>query len=251
MTQVVTLPTRGERILDLLFTDRPALVNRQVVTPPLSAKADHNIVIVNINAHAEITKKIPHTSVQYHKADWDALKQDTKTYATLFLAATFPSIQSMWDDFESNMMNLVKRHVPVKQIKGKKNKPWLTPEVLKCLRHRDRAYRKHKSVNTTQSWQKYKMLQAAAQQKLRQSHWEYTESMLNLDDPTDTAGSERANSKKFWSYIKIKVVVSDLRSPPVSLHFRCDSYKTWRLHCLLLISSRVSAESTSTRIRTC
>ena len=76
LTQVVTESTRGEkRTLDLRLTDRPALVNRQIVTPPLTATADHTIVILDIDAHAYIPKKKPHQTLLYHKVNWDELKK--------------------------------------------------------------------------------------------------------------------------------------------------------------------------------
>ena len=49
LTQVVDQSTRGNNILDLLLTNRPSLVNRLASLPPLSAKADHNCVLLSIN----------------------------------------------------------------------------------------------------------------------------------------------------------------------------------------------------------
>ena len=45
LTQVVDHPTRKDSILDLFLTSNPTLVNRFTTTPPLTAKADHDMTL--------------------------------------------------------------------------------------------------------------------------------------------------------------------------------------------------------------
>ena len=45
LTQVVNIPTRNDKTLDLLFTNAPSPVNRVKGMPPIG-KADHDIVYV-------------------------------------------------------------------------------------------------------------------------------------------------------------------------------------------------------------
>ena len=45
LSQVVKIPTRNDRTLDLLFTNSPSPVNRVKGMPPIG-KADHDIIVV-------------------------------------------------------------------------------------------------------------------------------------------------------------------------------------------------------------
>ena len=167
LSQVITLPTRGERLLDLAFTDRPALISKQILAPPLSSKADHSIIILDMDTKAYVPKQKDRISPQYHKANWEALRADTKKYANDFKEMQFSSTQEMWDDIESSIHKLTKQHIPFKQIKGKRSKPWITPEVKSALRRRDRAHRNWRSSRDTKRFNRYQKLRTSAQRTLQ------------------------------------------------------------------------------------
>ena len=204
LTQVVTMPTRADRLLDILLTDRPALVSRQTLAPPLSAKADHSIVIVDIDAKAYVPKQKPRTSLQYHKADWENFKEDVNKYSTQFLETPFEDTQAMWNNIEEKLMTLSKKHIPTKQVKGKKLKPWITSKVKKTLRRRDRAHRNWRCTGDTKRWNRYQELRKTAQKTLRQAYWDYTEDVLNLDTDPNSLEAPTGKSKKLWSFVKSK-----------------------------------------------
>ena len=84
LTQVVDRPTRGKNTLDLLFTNRPSLVSRLSILPPLTPKADHNGVLISIDTKAVITKKAPRKIYNYNKADWDAIKAAINKFTESF-----------------------------------------------------------------------------------------------------------------------------------------------------------------------
>ena len=56
LTQVVDIPTRNDKTLDLLFTNFPSPVNRVKVMPPIG-KADHDIVYVEYDIKAKRLKQ--------------------------------------------------------------------------------------------------------------------------------------------------------------------------------------------------
>ena len=67
LTQVIDYKTRKENILNLFYT--PTRMNRTEGIPLLS-QSDHNIIFVNINAQATITKKKTIPQFLYRKVDW-------------------------------------------------------------------------------------------------------------------------------------------------------------------------------------
>ena len=58
LTQVVNIPTRNDKTLDLLITNAPSPVNRVVVMSPIG-KADHDMVYAEYDIKA---KRIKQTS---------------------------------------------------------------------------------------------------------------------------------------------------------------------------------------------
>ena len=76
--QMVHIPTRNSRTLDLLFTDAPDLSNRVSSAPGLS---DHGTVIVDHQLKAFINKKEPRSVSLYHKANWKEVKHWIHRYS--------------------------------------------------------------------------------------------------------------------------------------------------------------------------
>lgn len=73
LIQMVTEPTRGNNILDLLFTTNPALVEYIEIHPGMS---DHNTVITDVNLRARTVKKKPRKVHFFKKADMGSLNKD-------------------------------------------------------------------------------------------------------------------------------------------------------------------------------
>ena len=91
----MTLPTRGQNILDLFFTTYPTLVDNVSITPGLS---DHDIVLTQVNVKHEVTKQVPRNIHLYKKADWDQLKQ---SMSATRLFNTFCWIVHFWKTLEN------------------------------------------------------------------------------------------------------------------------------------------------------
>merc|ERR1712074_71100 len=112
LTQVVDRPTRGKNTLDLLFTNRPSLISRLSILPPLTAKADHSCVLLNIDTKAVIPKKSPRKIYNFNKANWDTIKSAFSEYTVTFMATNFKDVQQKWNSFESKVIELIENHIP-------------------------------------------------------------------------------------------------------------------------------------------
>ena len=73
LTQVVNIPTRNDKTLDLLFTNAPSPVNRVKGMPPIG-KADHDIVYVEYDIKAKRIKQASRKIYLYKRADMVGLK---------------------------------------------------------------------------------------------------------------------------------------------------------------------------------
>ena len=120
----MTLPTRGQNILDLFLTTNPTLEDNVSIITGLS---DHDIVLAKVNAKPEISKQVPHTILLYKKADWDQLKQSNRDLHSELtqsdLATT--SVRSMWDRFATKLEQGIDKFIPTRKSGTRDGSPGL------------------------------------------------------------------------------------------------------------------------------
>ena len=73
LTQVVNIPTRNDKTLNLLCTNAPSPVNRVKGMPPIG-KADHDIVYVEYDIKAKRINGHHARSISINVQTWSALK---------------------------------------------------------------------------------------------------------------------------------------------------------------------------------
>jgi hypothetical protein len=86
-------------------------------------------------------------------------------------------------------------------LRQKQDIPWLTPEIKRLIRKRERIYKKLKSTRVEERpniVKKHRPAKHLVQQKLRQSYWNYIENIIIEDSKL----AERKPNKKLWSFIK-------------------------------------------------
>ena len=71
---------------------------------------------------------------------------------------TLPSgnVQDKWDDFATNLTDLLETHIPQKASSAPKAKPWITRELKTLLHRQFRAFNKWKKKPTEDTHNKYK-----------------------------------------------------------------------------------------------
>ena len=102
LTQVVDIPMRNDKTLDLLFTNFPSPVNRVKGMPPIG-KADHDIVYVEYDIKAKRLKQLSRKIYLYKHADMVGLKDHMTQfkYAYLFEDHSHISVNDMWVKFKT------------------------------------------------------------------------------------------------------------------------------------------------------
>ena len=97
-------------------------------------------------------------------------------------------------------------------MSGKKfSSPWITYEIKKLTRIRDRTHKKMKKSNCPRLKKIVKELNRQIQKNVRRSHWDHVNSLFakQKDDP-----DPHEKNKRFWSYIK-KQKASNVGVPPL------------------------------------
>ena len=201
--QMVTEPTRGNNILDLLFTTNPALVEHIEIHPGMS---DHNIVITDVNLRARtvrVTKK-PRKVHLFKKADMGSLNKDIEQDLTRYLEdenIENKTTEDLWQFFKETITKAVTKHVPQKTIGGKQHIPWINTHIKRLIRRRQRRYNAAKKHKTTKSWALYKAMKDLVKKTMNEAHENYIRNILNIEDNCETS-TKQSLGKKFWKYIK-------------------------------------------------
>ena len=146
-------------ILDIFITNRPSLTSHCHTLPGLG---DHHAISIHSSAQAHRAKPIRRKIHLWRHADIDKLKQDARRFTTSF-TETFTinsSIHTMWDNIKSNLTELHEQHTPSKFTTTRFHQPWITTEIKRITRRKQRAYNRCKNKPTTsREHKKYKELQ--------------------------------------------------------------------------------------------
>ena len=143
LSQLQRENTRGDRLLDLYVTNRPALVKSVNTVPSIS---DHDsAIVVDSNILTVLNKKTPRKVLIFSKAQWNSMKTDVLNFSTSFLESyKTRSINQNWNDIKSCVESTMNANIPTKTISGKNPKPWLTSDIRRLSRRKHRLYKRAK-----------------------------------------------------------------------------------------------------------
>ena len=91
------------------------------------------------------------------------------------------------------MKQLVKEHVPKKNVGGRYHLPWMTSTLRRIYRKKGRLYSKAKKKGAR--CKEFIEFQRSPQQALKKAHWQYVNRMLSR-------GLEESAQKPFWRYVR-------------------------------------------------
>ena len=141
-TQMVTVPTRHDNILDLFLTSNPTLVDQVDCRPGLG---DHDTVTASCAIKPFIQKQKPRKFLLLGKAGWPKFKSLMRDYQQKFLLNHFNrSVEELWSDFVTTIDTFASKCFPTKTIRGKISLPWITQVIRRQIRRKDDLYRKLK-----------------------------------------------------------------------------------------------------------
>ena len=187
-------PTRGENILDLVFTNKPSLVKSYNSIPGFS---DHDIVVTDCSIRAHVNKKAPRNILLWKRADWVALQAEANKFIHDFLtSANLRSMNENYTKLKNFLTQTIEKHVPSKILKSSQHRlPWINQSIRRMCRKNQRLYNKAKRSHKNKDWLDYRSHNKATVQAIRRSHWRYVNSVL-------LEGLESNDPKPFWHYIK-------------------------------------------------
>jgi len=195
LEQIVLKPTRGDNILDLCFTSHPDRINQCIIVPGLS---DHDAVIVEVLYNLPFSRKPKKRVYCYNRADWDGLREELIELSSHYFERNVNCTKSVQENSKyicDNLLKAIDTYVPVKFNSNSNNAPWITPQLKRLIRKKQRYYNKARRTKQSSDWAEYKSVQGQVRQTIRTEHQKHIEKILN-------SSSNFNGNKPFWHYIK-------------------------------------------------
>ncbi len=137
----------------------------------------------------------------YEKADWDSFRNHIKEFSSTIDYSGKPGVNNLWQDIKKQLDQGIEKFIPHKIARSRNSLPWITTEVRKLIRKKNKIYTKMKKSGLAKDKTIYKEVKQQTQKMMRQAYWRYVEGILGKED--DTEGNNKGNgNKRFWSYIK-------------------------------------------------
>ena len=196
-SQLISQATRptSNNILDLLMTSSPNLIENKQAIPSIS---DHLAIIFDANLKPHIPKKPSRKVYQFHKANKISLKMKAKAVLDKFVKSdpTKNDINTIWCAVKGILNNLLNDYVPYRTIKSRYNLPWITNEIKRSMRKRDRHFLRARKSNSDTDWSNFRKFRNSVAKSIISSHINYIDNIIgsNLVE----------NPKCFWSYVKLR-----------------------------------------------
>ena len=190
LTQMVTEPTRGKNTLDLFFTSNPTLVTKSSVIPGIS---DHDgIPVIIANIRPTTTKQKPRKVYLFHKANSEGLKADVKGISEEFRCKDLnvTSVEDLRSELKEKVQLAVDTHIPSKIVRKRNNSPWITQNLKRLHRRKQRAYNRAKKSNKAEDWESYRHLRNKIKHATRNSYRSYVRDKC------------LESTKQFWTFVK-------------------------------------------------
>ena len=158
--------------------------------------SDHEAVNFSLNLKPIRKPKPPHKVFQYKSADWEGLNKEIDQLAQDYFDRSPDqiSLNSNWEYFKSKINNLIATYIPTKLRKGKFHLPYITKDIIRLQRKRDKMHAKAKRSGKNSHWEKLWDLRRQTNKAITKSHSSYLNQVVGE--------SLQSNPKAFWPYIK-------------------------------------------------
>ena len=187
--------TRCDNVLDLFCTNKPGLVKSVSTIPGFS---DHSFILVDTVLKPVRTKKKPRKIYKWDKADWESVKQSTRTFTNQTIESE-PSVEEAYSSFLQHVQGILgdDKLIPSGWTRTRHNVPWLSRELKRQCNKKHRLYKRAKKTKKPSHWEAYNRVSSSTKKALKKAHWQHVNLIL------DTAEKEH-NTKPFWNYIKFQ-----------------------------------------------
>jgi hypothetical protein len=192
LEQRVHDPTRGDNILDLVFSSDQDLVTGVRVGEGLGT-SDHNSIFFNCLCFAKSHRRRADL-FDWNRANWDKIVPFLKV--ALSNLGDLESVEEMWYTFKYAFDDCKNLWVPKKALSTKRRKPvWADNAAYRAIKRQQNAHRRFLRVRTGRSLEIYKLASQTAAAEVNRSVARFERLV---------AANAKSDPKSFWAYVNSK-----------------------------------------------
>jgi hypothetical protein len=201
--QLITDPTRVTRtcssLLDLIITDSPGYLLDSGTLPPLY-KMDHCIVFCKVCFKTNRGNSFSRKIYSYNNGDFIALRHQLSLVPWNIGLETFDDINDIVYYWQHLFMESIDDFIPNKIILVRpKDKEWMTPNIRRLIKKRDRLYRRFSRTGSHEAYDVYIETRSDTRHAIDVAKNEYyMRLVIRLRDPTILAKEYFKISKRLY-----------------------------------------------------
>ena len=213
--QLVDTPTRitatTATCLDLIITQSPHIIHHTDVTPAFCS--DHSVPVVHLKQHTPRNFNFKRTIYNYGKLDNDKFCNLLGMINWTEILSIY-SIDKSCEMFTETFFHTAKQCMPIKTVTIRsRDVEWITCEIRRLLRQRNKLHKKAKYTNSRQDWEHFRSFRNYVTGKIRERKREYYEEMNEC-----ISNPRQFGSRDWWklvnSFMSKKGIISD-EIPPL------------------------------------
>ena len=133
LEQIVTLPTREIFWIDV-FTIHLDYIEQCTTVPRFS---DHDAVVLDLTNLCTSHNKHERKIYLYNRANWNAIRDEISVVSDMYFNLNknnTRSVEQNWNFFHENILLIVDKHIPAKNITASNRSPWMTLELKRMIK---------------------------------------------------------------------------------------------------------------------
>ena len=203
LTQINSIPTRGNNVLYLVITSFPDKVKvRETISPEISGiVTDHDVISFEIDINPARPPKTTRVIYDYNSANFKGLRAALASSNLCDLVSEMDDINDAWILWKNSFSITVMDYVPMKKVKTRRNVPWLTGEIRHLLKLKETVRRKLARSPSDYLQAKFKYLRAQVKQALKVSRKQYYDRL---------GKTLYSNPKRFWKLFQLNSKTSNI-----------------------------------------
>lgn len=193
MKQIITAPTRGDAVLDLVFTTHPEHASVQVIDQISDHHAIHCDFSLVVNKRDSTRKEI----FDYKRVDSETLDSMLREFSSTFISEFDErSVNENWVLFREKLLEVQSICVPTLKIAPSLHKPWFTTTIKRSIQKKKRLYRRALHLDSEHAWTVYHTYSIICKKEIKNAK------QIFYDE--DVSNMLRTDAKKFWKVINPK-----------------------------------------------
>ena len=200
LTQWVEEPTRGNSILDLVFTSEDNLIANLSVGEKLG-KGDHNMVKFEIKTTFSERKK-SFVKPNFRKANFVKLRSEVRKIER----CTDTDVKSKWSYLKVKYMSVRNNCIPQKNTSADKHvqPAWFNKDIAKQIGERQRAYNRSKLIPTQENFEIHKQHCRNVDKSIKKA---------KLENEDRIAAAAKNNPKVFFAHANSRKPIRNAIGP--------------------------------------